>query len=346
MTTSLTELIISLRKLNPTFTDEDIRGHLINMGNPKESVENALRIVNGGSAPQIPHAPDADMSKGVVFEEEGSSTTSFADSELASPLPSKVQVKNKHHRIRWFLIILILIILMIVGSMFWIGSLTTKDFKSINIKWGQLANVEYLKKEAGFFYNGTKLKFAQTINIVKSKFMVSVPENLDTPLMKDAGVAPGATNSNERINLQIQKVSKLRNALNAYAGVYGTYPSALSLMLAPTPNAKNVTLPALTDRDIRDEFTNQAFTYVVDPKVGFNLSYSMTLPGDLIQTELFYNLVEYRLIYDAKAKKSSFKPMLRFVNGVNTANRDILSLESLKAVVDDTNQNSVPDLLE
>jgi hypothetical protein len=345
MTTSLTELIVSLRKLNPTFTDEIIRGHLINLGNTKEAVDDALRIVNGGNANDVLQNANRDMSKGVVFEEEvphGSAASNNGYGNSAPFLGQKTVV-IKSHKIRNLFISIFFFISSIIGLMFYLGSLKVDDFKNININWGQLTNVDYLKNESVSFLNTSSSKINLTYKMIMSKIgmgQTSIEPKVDgipkTPLInKDQTFS---------VSEQIQKINKLKSVLNTYAGVYGGYPSQLSDLTKS--GVGKILLPLLTNDDIKDGFTGKEFLYKTEPKAGFLLTYNMQIPKSAVKTKEFYDLVEYRLTYDSKTKKSSYVPFVKYTNGNNTATRDILSIEAMKFKITDSNKNLVPDSLE
>ncbi len=345
MTTSLTELIVSLRKLNPTFTDEIIRGHLINLGNSKEAVEDALRVVNGGGASEIIQNADRDMSKGVVFEEDTIRQKSGFD--VINSQNNKLVLKRKHHLLRNIFILIVLMIVLIMGLMFSIGSLTLGDFKNINVEWDKISSIDYLKKESSFFLKNSYSKINQTIGVIKSKFIFT-----KTPLMEE-NLFISNENSGIVINdpeviraTQIKRVNKVRSALNAYVAVYGKYPTDLLDMTKENVDKNKVQLPLLTVDDISDSFSKNKFVYKIDPKLGFYLSYSMEVPTGAVKSGLFYDLVDYRLVYNTKTKSSSYVPILRYVNGLNTATRDIISIEAVKLPQTDLNKNLIPDSLD
>lgn len=346
MTTSLTELIVSLRKLNPTFTDEIIRGHLINLGNTKETVDEAFRVINGGSASALVQNAERDMSKGVVFEEDTNGSKKGYGYDGGPSFLGKDYNKKKHHRIRNFLFFIIFIVASVMGTMYYFGTLTLSDFRNIKVDWSQIKNTEYLKKEGKVFLDESYAKILETVDIIKSKFIVPTPELSGDLLSSDDDINMNSNKNSNNVTNQIQKVNKIRNALNAYAGVYGDYPLSLNGLTITKTGVIKVELPLLTEEDILDEFSGKVFIYKKDPKTGFSFSYDMKIPENAIQYKSFYDFVDYRLVYNAKTKTSSFVPIFKYANGTNTATRDSISLEAIRTSVVDINKNLVPDSLE
>jgi hypothetical protein len=374
MATNLIELIVSLRKLNPTFTDEIIRGHLINLGNPKEAVDDALRAISGGLATQAAVVDNTTIATNhEVIKSENVSKDIPSDIPKVAPIireiPKEVitvkkpvassgsygydggasfspprKIKSQHHRIRNFFILIIFILSLILGSMLYLGTLTVNDFKNIKIDWSQVTNTEYLRKEGSVFLHEASVKLKKTYIAIKFKLTPKLVDLLGGPSIDKSVDIVFA--ENEDLVKEIHKVNKIRNVLNSYAGVYGSYPEEISELINVKPNINPVTLPLLEEDDIIDLFSNQVFTYKKDPKTGFNLAYNINIPKKVIESKLFYDLVDYRLIFNPKTNSSSYIPMLKYVNGLNTATRDVVSMEAIRVSALDINKNLIPDSLE
>ncbi len=381
MQPDLKELIVQLKKYNPTFSDTDIRSHLINMGHSPELVDTAFgkapaqTVVHGAFAPQGGPQPisqsqtipvgfaglgqSASLSpkqppfnqNGEPFKAEGpldpASEVKFFNEKVIGQrtvLPSgKIVAPHKSHfgRIVFFLFLLVF---GGVGYCFYAGIIPLSSVTNHPL---------YISAH-------------NSVVDVWSKFVTQkevVPT--ETPLDQNTNTLPPQQNNNQiatssketttppvdevnKIEEQINRVTRVRSALNIYAAFFGSYPETLDTLLhieSSNPQNKQQ-LPSLDTKDINDVYTDQKFIYKKDPKSGFVLTYVIDIPQGVAMNTLLYSVLDFRVAYNAKTKKYYSVPVIRVVNGTNTATRDVLSLELAKLKITDTNKNLIPDMYE
>ncbi|MES2215799.1 MAG: thrombospondin type 3 repeat-containing protein [Patescibacteria group bacterium] len=209
-----------------------------------------------------------------------------------------------------------------------------------------------------------QVRFTSTLALIDINQPIHIEAPAGSMTLDDAVIAmSGVTKEEYALQKQERAVSSVRAALSTYKQITGEYPLILSdLTKAPKDLKKappTTTVPtgtALTP--IRsyygdenspilkvvpsDSYLKQPFSY---KKVGkdYELKYSVTLPSYVPGT-ISYTIFSRNYSYSSTRTTSSY--MMKYVNGLNTANETALSAEAALAAKVDQDKDGLPDTLE
>ncbi len=177
---------------------------------------------------------------------------------------------------------------------------------------------------------------------------------------EDAAILMSGMSKEEyRFNKQSGNISSLRSALGAYYSYTGTYPDNLEIL---TKKRSEVTPKmSLNNEDClefdcydqysymnnseyylnrpfishipKDIFTKQEFSYTKATD-DYTLTYSMTIP------------TREQLLGDTSFGRTSVNDLMGVVEGNNTANKKIISIEAVESLKIDSDGDELPDMVE
>ncbi len=145
----------------------------------------------------------------------------------------------------------------------------------------------------------------------------------------------GQTKEEYQFSKQMRNVSNLRNSLERYKRIAGSYPTNLEDLKISSADTRPIleTIPV-------DPSTGAPYVYMSENE-DYKLAYSVILPVYKSGTN---PRSVYENKYDYDKKTSSIVP--RAVNGKNTATSKILSVEAEAQAKKDTDKDGLPDSLE